>query len=168
VLAALALARSGDSGPAEKMASELARGYPMDTLINDYWLPTIRASIEIDRGNPARAVDFLRSAQRYELGQPPQGADPLYPVYVRAEAFRKARRGAEATAEFQKILSHRGIMQNSPLGALARLGLARSLVLQGDPAKARAAYQNFLALWKDAGPGVPILAAAQSEYARLN
>ncbi len=168
VLAALALARSGDSGPAEKMASELARGYPMDMLINDYWLPTIRASIEIDRGNPARAVDFLRSAQRYELGQPPQGADPLYPVYVRAEAFRKARRGAEAAAEFQKILSHRGIMQNSPLGALARLGLARSLVLQGDPAKARAAYQNFLALWKDAGPGVPILAAAQSEYARLN
>jgi tetratricopeptide (TPR) repeat protein len=164
-LAAVALARSGDAARAEKLAEELAKRFPLDTMINRYWLPTIQASIEIDRGNPAKAIDLLQPVAPYDLARPFVG---LYPVYIRGQAYLLLRRGGEAAAEFQKILDHRGITVNEPIGALAHLGLARTYVLRDDTAKARIAYQDFLTLWKGADPDIPILKQAKSEYARLH
>jgi eukaryotic-like serine/threonine-protein kinase len=167
VLAALALARTGDTARAEKMAGELEKRYPLYTLINAYWAPTIRGAIEIGRGNSAKAVDLLQAASPYELGQVPQGAGPLYPVFLRGQAYLQLRKGTEAAVEFQKFLDHRGVMQNSPLGAVARLNLARAHVLQGDIARARATYQSFLTLWKDADADIPILREAKAEFEKL-
>jgi hypothetical protein len=163
-LAAVALARSGDAARAEKLAEELAKRFPLDTMINRYWLPTIRASIEIDRGNPAKAIDLLQPVAPYDLARPFVG---LYPVYIRGQAYLLFRRGGEAAAEFQKILDHRGIALNEPTGALAHLGLARAYALQGESAKARVAYQDFFGLWKDADSDIPILKQAKAEYAKL-
>jgi eukaryotic-like serine/threonine-protein kinase len=180
ILGALALARAGDSASAAKLADDLARKYPEDTLLNDFWLPTIRASIEIGRNNADQAVQILQAALPYEQGSPNAGAAAgatLYPVYVRGEAYLKLRRGKEAAAEFQKILDKRTIVQNFITGALAHLGLARAYALEAASAqgaeaeaaraKARASYNDFFTLWKDADPGLPILIAAKSESARL-
>ncbi len=167
ILAALAVARTGDAARARKMADGLAREFPMNTMLNGYWLPTIRAAIEIERKNPAGAVELLEAASTYELGGPSPISGTLYPVYVRAEAELLLHHGSEAVAEFQKFLDHPGIVLNFPLGALAHLGLARAFVLQGDTSKARAAYQDFLTLWKDADPDIPILKEAKAEYAKL-
>jgi predicted Zn-dependent protease len=158
------LARAGDSAQAEKMAGDLAKRYPQDTIVNSITVPTIRAAIAIDRNDPAKAVEFLETVLPYELGQ----ADALYSAYLRGLAYLQLRQGSEAAVEFQKILGHRGIVVNSPIGALAHLQLARAYTLQGDTAKARVAYQDFLTLWKDADPDIPILIAAKSEYAKLN
>jgi pentatricopeptide repeat protein len=167
-LAALALARAGDTARARKMADELAREFPMNTMLNGYWLPTIRAAIEIERKNPTGAVELLQAASTYELGGPPPiFSGTLYPVYVRGQAELLLHHGSEAAAEFQKFLDHPGIVLNYHTGALAHLGLARAYVLQGDTAKARAAYQDFLTLWKDADPDIPILISAKAEYAKL-
>jgi eukaryotic-like serine/threonine-protein kinase len=166
-VAALAYARAGDSGRAQKMADELAKAAPMNTMLNSYWLPAIRASIELDRGNPARAIELLHAASVYELGGPPPISGTLYPVYVRGQAYLLLKRGSDAAAEFQKFLDHRGIVLNFPLGALARLGLARAYALQGDATKARGAYQEFFDLWKDADPDIPVLKQARAEYALL-
>ncbi len=169
-LAALALARAGDSTRAQVLTEELEKRFPSNTALQGYWLPAVRATIEINRGNPVQAVKILQDTAPYELGYPPpQLGDGglLYPVVVRGQAHLLLHRGSEAAAEFQKILDHRDINVNSPLGALARLGLARAYSVQGDSAKARAAYQDFLTLWKDADPDIPILLAAKSEYAKL-
>jgi predicted Zn-dependent protease len=163
-MAAVALARSGDATRAEKLADELTKRFPLDTMINRYWIPTIRASIEIHRGNPAKAIDLLQPVAPYDLARPFVG---MYPVYIRGDAYLLLRRGGEAAAEFQKILDHRGIRVNEPIGALAHLGLARAYALQGDTGKARATYQDFLALWKDADSDIPILKQAKAEYAKL-
>ena len=167
-VAALAFARAGDPGRAQKMADELAKAAPMNTMLNSYWLPTIRASIEIDRGNPARAIELLQAASVYELGGPPPISGTLYPGYVRGQAYLLSRLGSDAAAEFQKFLDHRGVVLNFPLGALAHLGLARAYALQGDATKARDAYQEFFDLWKDADPDIPILKQAKAEYAKLH
>jgi DNA-binding winged helix-turn-helix (wHTH) protein/tetratricopeptide (TPR) repeat protein len=169
-LAALALARSGDSDRAASLADDVNRRYPLNTIVNRYWLPTIRASIELNRNNPSRALDLLQVTVPYELGISaivPSLGSLLYPVYVRGQAYLRVRRGAEAAAEFQKLLDNRGSMLNSPLFPLAQLGLARAFALQGDTAKARAAYQDFLTLWKDADPDTPILKEAKAEHAKL-
>ena len=169
-LAALALARTGDATQARRLADDLARRFPLNTIINRYWLPTIDASIEIGRNNPAKALERLRTATDYELGTPaPQFevGGPLYPAYVRGQAYLSLRQGAEAVSEFQKFLDHRGIALNSPLGALARLQLGRAYVLTGDKTKARHAYLEFLELWEDANPDIPILKQAKLEYAKL-
>jgi DNA-binding winged helix-turn-helix (wHTH) protein/Flp pilus assembly protein TadD len=158
------LARVGDSARAEKMASKLAADNPQDTIVNSMLLPVIRASIQIDRNDPAGAVKLLETVLPYELGDP----DALHSAYLRGLAYLQLRQGSEAAVEFQKILDHRGIVLNDPIGALAHLQLARAYVLQSDTAKARAAYQDFLTLWKDADPDIPILLAAKSEYAKLN
>jgi DNA-binding winged helix-turn-helix (wHTH) protein/Flp pilus assembly protein TadD len=158
------LARAGDSARAEKMAGELAADYPRDTIVNSMLLPTIRAAIAIDRNDPAGAVKFLETSLPYELGDP----DALRSAYLRGLAYLQSRQGSEAAAEFQKILDHHGIVLNSPIGALAHLQLARAYAIQGDTAKARAAYRDFLTLWKDADPDIPILIAAKSEYAKLS
>jgi tetratricopeptide (TPR) repeat protein len=170
ILAALAYARAGDSTQALKLADELQKQSPTNTLLIYYWLPTIRASVEINLGNAAQAIELLQTAAPYELGIPNpefEVSSTLYPVYVRGEAYLLARKGSEAAGEFQKLLDNRSVTVNSPLGALAHLGLARAYALQGDTAKARGAYQDFLTLWKDADPDIPVLQQAKAEYAKL-
>jgi serine/threonine protein kinase/tetratricopeptide (TPR) repeat protein len=170
ILAALALARAGDSAQAQKRADELEKENPVNTVIVGYWLPTIRAVIEMNRNNPAKAVELLQATNFYELGTPLPIAEFgafLYPAYVRGEAYLLLHKGNEAGAEFQKFLDHRGLVANCPLAPLAHLGLARAYVMQGDTAKARAAYQDFLTLWKEADPDIPILKQAKGEYAKF-
>ena len=170
ILAALAFARIGEVGRAKRMADDLAERFPLNTLINHYWLPAIYASIEIKRGNPAKAIDILQGAEAYELGTPlPQFevGGSLYPVYIRGTAYLSLKKCKEAAAEFQKYNDQRGIAANSPLAALARLQLGRAYALGGDSEKARSSYQEFFALWKDAEPDVPVLAEAKSEYQRI-
>ncbi|HYL45978.1 MAG TPA: tetratricopeptide repeat protein [Candidatus Limnocylindrales bacterium] len=170
ILAALALARAGDSDQVQKMADDLQKQNPFNTTIIGYWLPSIRAALELNRQNPSKAVEFLQAAAPYDLGEPdpaPELGGYLYPVYLRGLAFLALRQGSAAAAEFQKFIDRRGVVINCPLGALAHLGLARAYALQGDTSKARAAYQDFLALWKDADPDIPILKDAKSESAKL-
>jgi DNA-binding winged helix-turn-helix (wHTH) protein/Tfp pilus assembly protein PilF len=168
ILAALALARAGFAERAQILADELAKANASNTTLNFYWLPTIRAAIGLDRIHPAQAIDILQSAAPYELGQPPPlGPGSLYPVYERGQAYLRLNQASSAASEFQKFLDHRSCVANFPLGALAHLQLARAYALQGDPVKARSAYQDFLNLWKDADPDIPILIAAKSEYAKL-
>src|SRR4029077_10679486 len=171
ILAALTFARAGDRPQAEKLANKLAAAYPRDTLVISYWLPVIRAAIEIDGRNPSRALEVVEPAASYELANPdtwPGLGGPLYPIFLRGEARLALRQGSEAGGEIQKLLDHRGLMRACPLGPLAHLGLARAYVLQGETAKARAAYMGFLSLWKDADPDIPILIAAKAESAKLN
>jgi len=167
--AALAYALAGDAVHAQSLADDLGRRFPLDTVVQSVWLPTIHAQIETGRKNAARSIELVQAAAPYELGMLSSSASNscLYPVYVRAEAYLSAQQGPAAAAEFQKILDHRGLLWNCATGALAHLGLARAYVLQGDTAKARAAYQDFLTLWKDADADIPILIAAKSEYAKL-
>ncbi|MGH9745926.1 MAG: winged helix-turn-helix domain-containing protein [Candidatus Acidiferrales bacterium] len=170
ILAALALARTGNTGDALKLADDLQKRYPLDTLVNDYWLPVIRASVELNRRRPEQAIKLLEPAMPYELASPgtwPGLGGPFYPAYLRGEAYLQLRRGGEAAAEYQKIVDHPGFMLACHLGALARLGLARSLDLQSDQTKTRAAYQEFFAVWQNADPDIPILIAAKAEYAKL-
>ena len=166
-IAALALARAGDTAGAEKLAAELDKAFPLDTLVQRYWLPTIRAGVALERKDPDRAIELLKAASTVELGEPTNLAMSLCPVYLRGEAYLMLHDGNAAAAEFQKFIDHRGLVVNFPWGALARLGLARAYALQGDTAKARAAYQDFLTLWKDADPDIPILKEAKAEYAKL-
>jgi eukaryotic-like serine/threonine-protein kinase len=166
-VAALALARAGDTAGAEKLAAELDKTFPLSTLVQRYWLPTIRAAVALERKDPNRAIELLQEANTIELGQPTQMTIFLCPVYVRGEGYLLLHDGNAAAAEFQKFIDHRGLVVNFPWGALARLGLARAYAMQGDTAKARAAYKDFLTLWKDADPDIPILKEAKAEYAKL-
>ena len=166
-MAALALARAGDTAAAEKLAAELDKTFPLDTLVQRYWLPTIRAAVALGRKDPNRAIELLKVASRIELGAPTEVAIFLCPIYMRGEAYLMLHDGSRAAAEFQKFIDHRGVVANFPWGALARLGLARAYALQGHTAKARTAYKDFLTLWKDADPDVPILKEAQTEYDEL-
>jgi eukaryotic-like serine/threonine-protein kinase len=167
LFSALALARAGDVGQAEALATELETKFGSNTLIQKYWLPTIRASIALARNKPAQALDFL-NAGSYEFSDTQSFVGNMYPVYVRGQAYLTMHQGRAAAAEFHKFVEHRGIVLNSPLGALARLGLARSYLLQGDTVRAGAAYLDFLELWRDADIGVPVLKQAKAEYAKLN
>jgi serine/threonine protein kinase/tetratricopeptide (TPR) repeat protein len=168
LFAALTLARIGETARAKAVVEELEKNYASDTFLKIYWLPTIKAAMDLNANNSAQAVVFLEAAAPYELGVPPQlQLGTMYPVYIRGEAQLAAHNGTAAATEFQKFLDHRGITLNFPLGALAHLGLARAYALQGDTAKARTAYQDFLKLWKDADPDIPILIAAKAEYAKL-
>jgi predicted Zn-dependent protease len=160
--AALALALAGDRVRAQTLADDLDERFPDGTIIQFKYLPTIRAQVALSGKDSSKALEVLQAAAPYELG-----ASGLDPVYVRAEAYLAAHQGSEAAAEFQKILDHRGVVVNEPIGALAHLGLARACALQGDTAKAKAAYQDFLTLWKDAAPDIPILKQAKAEYAKL-
>ena len=168
VVAALGLARAGDSAGAEKLAAELDKTYPLDTLVQRYWLPTVRAAIAMERKDPNRAIELLKDTNPIELGQSTSNLTIfLCPAYVRGEAYLMQHDGSAAAAEFQKFIDHRGVVVNFPWGALARLELARAYAMQGDSAKAKAAYQDFLSLWKDADPDIPILKQAKAEYAKL-
>ena len=168
--AALALAYAADDKRAQTLADDLGKTFPEDTIVQFNFLPALRARLAVNRGNASEAIETLRAATPYELGQTTAstyGWTALYPVFVRGEAYLAAHQGSEAAAEFQKILDHRGIVLNGPIGALAHLGLARAYAMQGDTTKAKAAYQDFLTLWKDADPDIPILMQAKAEYARL-
>jgi len=167
---ALASEFAGDARGARAITDDLAKRFPEDTILQCNYLPTLRAKLALLHSEPQQALDLLAAAAPYELGLPAfsfYNWPNLYPVYVRGEAYLAAHQGSAAAAEFQKILDHRGIVLNEPIGALARLQLARAYGLQGDTAKARAGYQDFLKLWKDADPDIPILKEAKAEYAKL-
>jgi tetratricopeptide (TPR) repeat protein len=169
-IAALALAVAGDSDRAMEFADDLGKRLPDDTIVQFNYAPTVRAQLDLNRNEAARALERLQAARPYELGLASGNSNfstSLYPVYVRGEAYLAAKQGAPAAAEFRRILEQRGVVINEPIGALAHLGLARAYALQGDKAKARAAYKDFLALWKDADPDIPILVAAKDEFAKL-
>jgi DNA-binding winged helix-turn-helix (wHTH) protein/tetratricopeptide (TPR) repeat protein len=160
---ALALALAGDTAAAEKLVAELDRMFPRDTLVQRYWLPAIGAAVALQHKDSKRAVELLRVMGAIELGD----NGDLVPIYLRGEAYLMLRDGNAAAAEFQKFLDHRGRVGNFSWGALARLQLARACVLSGDNIKAKIAYQDFLTLWKDADPDIPILKQAKIEYAKL-
>src|SRR5262249_13897044 len=163
------LARAGDIAFAQRLADSLDRDYPGSLVTQRYWLPSIHAAIELHNNDAARGVEMLETAEPYELGQcQPLQVGMIYPTYIRALAFLSARQGSEAAREFQKIIDGRGVVLNFPLGALARLGLARAYAMMGDSTKAKAAYQDFLGLWKDADADLPILKQARAEFAQLS
>jgi eukaryotic-like serine/threonine-protein kinase len=169
-IAALVLACVGDVGRSNSQADELQQQFPQDTQLNRYWLPVVRAYGELHGKKPDEALKYLEEAAAYELGFPePQFSEggTLYPVYVRGQANLALSRGNEAAAEFERFIEHRTIVANFPLGALARLGRGRAFAVAGDTKKARMAYQDFFALWKDADPDTPILIEAKAEYAKL-
>jgi serine/threonine protein kinase/Tfp pilus assembly protein PilF len=169
ILVALALARAGSVQRAQSLSDELAKANPANTILNFYWLPTIRAATELGLNHPAKAIEILQSTGAYELGGPgPLGPATLYPAYLRGQASLRLEQADRAASEFQKLLDHPGCLMNFPLGALARLQLARAYTLAGDKTKAHAAYEDFFSLWKDADPDIPILMAAKSEYAKLH
>ena len=180
VEAALAVALAGDTARAEPLAQDLEKRFPLDTQMQSLWLPAIRAQVAMNKKNPAAAVNALQAAtppQELGLVQFLANISCLYPAYVRGEAYLATGQGSAAAAEFQKILDHGGIVWNCWTGALGHLGVARANALQAktsrgadaDAARVRAlaAYKDFLALWKDADPDIPILIAAKSEYAKL-
>ena len=168
-LGALVLAISGDTSRAGLLSQELMKRFPSHTIMQTYWSPTIQSRISLHNKQPREAIDRLQATVPLELGQilSVQGPTCLYPIYVRGEAYLAAAQGSAAVAEFQKFIDHRGITWNCANGALARLQLGRAYALANDKAKARAAYRDFLALWKDADPDIPILNEAKAEYAKL-
>ncbi len=162
-LANVALAMTGEVSRAQAIVDDLGRRFPDDTILHQVSIPVVRALIELNRKAPDKAIEALQSATPYELGTVPG----LLPIYVRGLAYLQTKRGAEAAAEFQKIVNHRGIDPPTPEHSLAKLGLGRAYGITGETAKARAAYQDFFALWKDADPDLPILKEAKTEYAKL-
>ncbi len=161
VSAANAFAACNQSGPAQSLVDELAKQYPVDTLVNTVSLPLVRAQLELNRGNAAQAIQLLEPARKYEV------FGDFWPQYVRAQAYLKQGDGARATNEFRTIIDHRGWYPLSPLYPLSHVGLARAAALSGDAVKARKAYQDFFALWKDADTTIPLLVAARQEYDKL-
>jgi len=160
-LRAQALVITGDAARAEAQSDDWGKRFPENTSVQLMYVPTLKAQIALSRNDAAKAIEALQVTAPYELG------NALYPAYFRGLAYLASRRGMEAASEFQKILDHRGIVLNEPIGALAHLQLGRAYAMQGETAKARAAYQDFLTLWKDADPDIPILKQAKAEYARL-
>jgi tetratricopeptide (TPR) repeat protein len=167
-LTALVMVRIGDFAKGHVLAGKLDKQYPTNTFIQKYWLPVIGAVAELRQNQGAKAVNLLSPVEPLDSAAPdefPTGT--LYPAYVRGQAYLVLGDGSKAEAEFQKLLDHRGVVLNFPLGALARLGQARAFACSHDSVRAREAYRDFLQLWKDADPGVPIFKQAKAEYAAL-
>jgi len=169
VLAALALARTGETAQSRASLEALQKSDPTNTYLKVYWFPVIDASIAMAQQAPDQAIVALEPSLPYESGNVPPSnfSSPIYPAYIRGLAYLAQRNGSAAATEFQKFLDHSGVVQNFLLGSLARLQIARAYVMQGDAAKAKVAYQDFLALWKEADPDIPILKEAKVEYAKL-
>jgi len=169
--AAFALALAGDSSQSQALANDLERRFPDDTFVKFTYVPTLRARLALNRGDVSKALEELHINVAYELAVPGISLfgifGSLYPIYVRGETYLAGHQGAEAAVEFQKILDHPGLIFGDPVGALAHLQLGRAFALSGDRTKAKTAYQDFLTLWKDADPGIPVLKQATAEYARL-
>lgn len=167
--AALTLALIGEAARSQKLASDLEKRYPVDTIVQFNYLPAIRGSLALDNHDSGKAIAAIEAAAMYELGDPADDAmtPVMCAVYVRGQAYLAAGDGKRSAVEFRKILDHPGVVQNGLIGALARLQVGRAYVLLGDKAKARAAYKGFFVLWKDADPDIPILKHAKAEYAKL-
>ncbi len=165
VITALTLARSGKTAQAQKLVDKLDHEFPLDTMMQGYSLPTIRAAIELENNDPAKAIEILQVTSPYELGN--ASLKGLYPAYIRGEAYLKIGQGQQAAAEFQKMLDHPGIVLNFVTGALAHLQLGRAQAMMGDLQAARKSYQEFFELWKGADPDLPILKVARVEYEKL-
>ncbi len=170
IAVALIMARCGDSARAQSMVEELYKQFPENTLVVNYWLPSIRAAVALRRGDAPLAVGFLQATAAYDLG----GATPpfstgatLYPAYLRGQAYLAQQQWSKAAAEFERIHDHRGLVWNFPTGVLAELQLARTYAGAGDTAKAKKQYESFLALWQNADADSAVLRAAKSEYAKL-
>jgi hypothetical protein len=166
LVAALAFARAGNIQQAQKLADALDQGAPLDTTVQDYGLPTIRAAMKLHENDPAAAVEILQPTVKYDLATP-LGFNGLYPAYIRGLAYLQMHEGRLAAAEFQKIYDHPGIVGRDVNGALARLQLARARKMMGDQAAARKSYEEFLTLWNTADSDIPIYRQAKAEYARL-
>lgn len=169
VFAALTLARAGDAPRARVLAEELERNYPTNSVLKLYWLPTIKAGIELNQGSSSLAIVVLEAAAPYDLGNPPPPLQlgTLYPPFLRGQAYLLAHNGTAAAAEFQKVLDHPGIVLNFATGSLAHLQIGRAYAMAGDTARAKAAYLDFLTLWEDSDPEIPIYKQAKAEYAKL-
>ncbi len=168
---ALALAMAGDTARAESILQAVQKRYPLDTLVKSLWVPAVEAQIAMGQNNPTHALELLQvvSPVDYSILSGASGIGScLYPIYLRGNAYLEAKQGSAAAAEFQKLIDHNGVVQNCPTGALAHLGLARAYVLEGDSAKAHAAYNDFLTLWKDADADIPILREAKTEAAAVH
>jgi tetratricopeptide (TPR) repeat protein len=166
VEAAFALSRAGDLRRAQSTIDDLRKNYPSDTLVNSLWLPTIEASNDLRQGNYAHALEALQTAAPFERSTGIWGV-VMYAPFLRGQAYLMAHDSNQAAAEFQRIIDHNGLVINRCIGALAHLELGRAYALSDDKAKARIAYQDFLALWKDADPDIPVLKQAKAEYAKL-
>jgi eukaryotic-like serine/threonine-protein kinase len=169
--AGLALAISGDASQSSALAADLEKRFPEDTSVRFSYLPSLHAMIALNQGQPSKALELLQTAAPYELGSHRTSFSGLfgnlYPSYVRGEAYLAAHRGVEAAAEFRRILEHRGIVVSDAIGALASAQLARAYLMTGDRTHAKFAYDDFLKLWKDADPDIPILKQVKAEYAKL-
>ena len=165
IAAALTLAELGEAAQAQKIAEQLNVELPLDTIIQSYWLPSIRATLALHRGDAKQAIALLDAATPYELGI--ENVSVMVPVYVRGMAYLKAGHGEDAAAQFKKMLGHRGLGQNAPIEAMAQLQLARAHAMSGDKPAARRSYQDFLSLWKQADPDLSLLKLAQTENQKL-
>ncbi len=169
--AGVALALTGDSKRAQALTDDLEKRFPEDTCVKFEYVPELRALLALNRNDPAKAIELLQVAAPYELGAPRSSFHALYgvlyPVYVRGEAYLAMHLGAQAAAEFQKVLDHPGIVSIDPVGALARLQMGRAFAMSGEHAKARTAYQDFFRLWNEADPDIPVLQKAKAEYEKL-
>jgi len=167
VAAALSFARIGNISQAKALAEELEKTFPTNTMLKLYWIPTINATIELNRRNSPQALLDLEPSAPYELGGAGAFINYLYPAYARGQAYLLARNGTAAAAEFQKMLDHSGVVQNFVTGSLAHLQIGRAYTISGDADKAKAAYEEFFVLWQDADPDIPIYKQAKAEYAKL-
>lgn len=158
-----AFATCGQELKAEGLAADLSRKYPLETYAQKVDIPMIKARQALQRGDGVKALEYLRSAESCELGFQAGGV----PAYLRGLAYLQLKQGDKAAAEFQKLVDHKAVISPSPMSGLAKLGIARKLAISGDSAKARTAYQDFFASWKDADPDLPILHQAKAEYAKL-
>jgi len=169
--AALALSISGDSARAQYLADDMQKRFPVDSSVRFSYLPTLRALLALNRAEPGVALEQLQIAVPHELGVPRSSNSglfgALYPIYIRGQAYLAAHQDHEAAAELKRILDHPGIVINDPIAALAHLQLGRAYALSGDKTKSRSSYEDFLTLWKDADPDIPILKQAKAEYSRL-
>ena len=165
---AIAFALAGDVANANRAIDDLTKRFPQNTVVQTRYLPMARSALALNSGNAQAAIEALSPAAPYELGHTNEDFTfALYPIYFRGQAYLAAKNAAGAADEFQKILDHASIVGNEPIGALAHLGLGRAYALSGDTAKAKTAYQDFLALWKNADADVPLLTQAKAEYAKL-
>lgn len=170
-MSGIALGLAGDSKEASQFATDLSKRFPEDTVVRFRYLPSMHAAATL-ADSPVHSIEALAPAAPYELGAPPFVSSivnfSLYAIYLRGQAYLAALQGGAAALEFQRVLDHPGIVVNEPIGALARLGLGRSYALSGETGKAKKAYQDFLALWKEADPDIPIYRQAKTEYAKLH
>jgi tetratricopeptide (TPR) repeat protein len=166
MILALSLARSGRTDEAERLADEVSRDAPLDTIVQKYLVPTVRAAVRLQKHDPRAAIDLLRETAQYELAST-KSFDYLYPAYIRGLAYLESGDGRSAAGEFQKLIDNPGLCWEYITGPLARLQLGRAQRLMGNDASARESYEEFLNIWKDADPDLPIYRQAKAEYAQL-